>query len=130
MKRKSNALENLEKVFSELHIFSKTAEPSKLERAGIIQAFEFTFELIWKVFKVIAEEEGLSAPSPKSAFKQAYKMGIIQDEAVWIKLLESRNLTTHTYNEELAESIYRDIVNLYVPEFARAIQVIKLRHNS
>jgi nucleotidyltransferase substrate binding protein (TIGR01987 family) len=116
----SRKQENLKRALTQLTEFAATEKPSKVERAGIIQAFEFTFEQFWKVMKERAEQHGFEASSPRSAMKQAYKLGIITDEAAWLQMIKDRNLTTHVYNEGLAQEIYERILSLYVPAFQSA----------
>jgi nucleotidyltransferase substrate binding protein (TIGR01987 family) len=70
------------------------------------QRFEFTFELFWKTIQRLLAREGVEARSPKAALREAYRLGWLDDEARWIKLLEDRNLTSHTYRELLALEIY------------------------
>ncbi len=76
---------------------------------GTIQRFEFTFELAWKTLKAFLEDQGIICRSPKSCFKEAFKMGWIEDEERWISLLQARNMTSHVYNEEMAVEIYETI---------------------
>lgn len=76
---------------------------------GTIQRFESTFELFWKTVQRLLALEGITANTPRSCLREAYRAGWLADEARWLKLLESRNLTTHTYREELARQVYQDI---------------------
>ncbi|MCD5407349.1 MAG: nucleotidyltransferase substrate binding protein [Desulfotomaculum sp.] len=71
-----------------------------------IQRFEFTFELAWKSIKLVAKIIGHQCKSPKGCLQLAYKMGWIKSEEQWLKLLEARNLTTHTYSNETAMEVY------------------------
>ena len=76
---------------------------------GTIQRFEFTFELFWKAVRRLLAEQGVEANSPRAVLQQAYRLGWLDDEGRWLKLLEDRNLTSHTYQEALALEIYRRI---------------------
>lgn len=74
---------------------------------GSIQRFEFCFELGWKLLKkMLMDIEGIEALSPKKALQFAYQLGWIEDEQAWLKMLNDRNLTSHTYREEYAREIY------------------------
>jgi len=73
-------------------------KPSKVERAGIIQFYEMSFELAWKTLKDFLTEQGFEVTSPRPAIKQGFQSNIIEDGHLWIKALEDRNLTVHTYN--------------------------------
>lgn len=115
------SLLNTEKAYKELCDFLTITKPSKVERAGIIQAFEFCFELFWKAFKKRAFSEGLTVGSPKQAIKAAFAMGIINDEPLWLKMIEDRNLTLHTYNESLSIEIYSRIRDIYSDEFGACL---------
>ena len=81
--------------------------PSPLVRDACIQRFEFSFELGWKAIKENLKQQGLECQSPKSCLREAFRQGWIDDENAGIVLLDDRNLTSHTYDEELAEVIYK-----------------------
>jgi nucleotidyltransferase substrate binding protein (TIGR01987 family) len=76
---------------------------------GTIQRFELTFELFWKVVRRLLARQGIEANSPRTVVQQAYRLGWLDDEQRWLKLLEDRNLTSHTYREALAQEIYSRI---------------------
>ncbi|XJZ27813.1 nucleotidyltransferase substrate binding protein [Bacillota bacterium Lsc_1132] len=109
--------ENYEKSFKLLEKFSKQEITTELERAGMIQFFEITFELAWKVLKDYLESQGYLVKSPRETIKQAFQIGLIEDGHSWIDALSKRNLTTHTYDEAFAKKFSNDIVQLYVPLF-------------
>lgn len=90
-----------------------------------IQRFEFTFELFWKWLKLLLENAGVEANFPKQVFKEAYKAKWIDDEALWLKMLNDRNLTSHTYDEELARVIYESI-KTYAPLMRRVFEERKV----
>lgn len=79
---------------------------SALVRHAAIKRFEFTFELAWKSLQRYLKEEGLVAQSPREAFRVAARAGLISDDAPWGVVLEDRNLTVHTYDENLANAVY------------------------
>lgn len=90
-----------------------TEEPySVIVRDAAIQRFEYTSETFWKVVKGYLDvQEGIICNSPKSCFKEAFKVGLLSEEET-VKILEmvdDRNLTSHTYHEEVAEEIYRRV---------------------
>lgn len=89
--------------------------PSEVERAGLIQFFEMAFELSWKLIKDYLSAEGYDVKSPRAAIKQAFQIELIADGMIWLKALEDRNLTVHTYDEETAEKVEKKIRELYLP---------------
>lgn len=95
--------ESLEK-FQEILTFNSDEIPFLKE--ATIQIFEFSFELFWKLLKKIAFEEGLESNSPKTTLQQAFTMKLIDDQKGWLKMLEDRNLTSHTYNQPSANRIF------------------------
>lgn len=107
---------NFEKSYKLLKQYSNQPIETELERAGIIQFFEISFELAWKLMKDYLEAQEMSVKSPREAIKQAYQMGLIDDGHVWIDALSDRNLTVHTYDEERAKKMVNDIINVYFPE--------------
>lgn len=102
--------------------FSEQHPPNELHRAAVIQAFEFTFEVFWKLFQKRAAEQGVVANSPKSAFSAAFQLGWIQNESTWLAILNDRNLTTHAYHEGLAQDIFTRIKNTYLAAFQQAFE--------
>ncbi|MBP2283671.1 nucleotidyltransferase substrate binding protein (TIGR01987 family) [Flavobacterium sp. CG_23.5] len=89
---------------------------SQLEKEGIIQRFEFTFELAWKTLKDYMENDGLllDTISPKGVLKDAYQAKYINNIAVWLKMINDRNLMSHTYNFATFEKIINSIKEEYL----------------
>jgi nucleotidyltransferase substrate binding protein (TIGR01987 family) len=75
---------------------------TEIVRDALIQRFEFTFELAWKSCRHCLRDLGIVANSPKAALAEAHKQGWLADLDGWLDLLEKRNLTSHTYREEIA----------------------------
>ncbi len=87
-----------------------------LVRDAAIKRFEFTFELAWKAAQWCLREQGILCRSPNECLREAFAFGVIQDNPLWIRMIEDRNLTVHTYNERPAQKIYsnlKDYVALY-----------------
>jgi len=90
--------------------------PDIVQKAGIIQFFEMSFELAWNMLKDYLEEQGfLEIKSPRSALKKAFETGIIDNGHDWMDLLLDRNLTAHTYDEEKAADMEQLIQHKYFP---------------
>lgn len=99
-----------------------------LSRDGLIQRFEFTFELAWKTLKVMFEDEGLlGINSPKTALREAFSSGIIKDEELWLEMLNDRNATSHIYSEKLAADICKNIIDKYIIELDKLSEKIATR---
>ena len=107
--------ENFEKAYKLLEKYSTLGVANELERAGIIQFFEMTFELAWKVLKDYLESVGYIVKSPRETIKQAYQIELIEDGHVWLDALSNRNLTAHTYDNALAEKLVKEIIEYYYP---------------
>lgn len=88
---------------------------------GTIQRFEFSFELTWKAIKIVAFYFGSDHRSPRDALKAAYGFGWIDDEAIWLEMLKDRNLCSHTYREDIANSVYRKL-----PTYALAMRKLAM----
>jgi nucleotidyltransferase substrate binding protein (TIGR01987 family) len=81
---------------------------------GTIQRFEFCVELGWKLLKEYLEYEKLGEfNSPRSTIKECFSIGLIENAEQWLDMLDDRNLTSHTYDEEIAKEIYRNIITKY-----------------
>jgi len=91
---------------------------SKLEEQGLIQAFEFTHELAWNTLKDFLEERGVqNLYGSRDTTREAFKTGLIQNGEAWMDMIQSRNLTSHTYDEATATKIVSTIRATYFAEF-------------
>jgi nucleotidyltransferase substrate binding protein (TIGR01987 family) len=91
---------------------------SRLEDQGMIQAFEFTHELAWNTLKDFLENRGVQdLYGSKDATRAAFKAGLIENGEAWMDMIQSRNLTSHTYEEATATQIASAIRNTYFAEF-------------
>lgn len=98
------------------------AQPySDYMRAAAIQAFEICFELSWKYLQARLRETGLEAQSPRSAFREAGKAGLLPEVEPWLRFTEQRNLTTQTYHPQLADEVYSMIKKEFLPSLQRLI---------
>ncbi len=111
--RYKQRFENFEKSFLLLEQALDIKEPSIIEKAGIVQFFEITFELSWKLMKDYLSYIGYEVKSPREAIKTSFSIEIIGDGEIWLNALADRNLTVHTYDETQADEIYRRIKSLY-----------------
>ena len=89
-----------------------------LEKQGVIQGFEFTFELAWNVLKDYLEEQGITGLiGSKNAIRQAFNKELIEDGEIWIKMVHDRNLASHIYDEDTAEDLFAAIKDIYYYQF-------------
>lgn len=109
-----NKLDDFKKALAKLNdSFKKDPKKDDLYLDGTIQRFEFVFELSWKLMKNYLEYIGIEVNSPRMTFREAFKSNIIEDASKWIKMMEDRNRTSHTYNEDTAWEIYINIKEKY-----------------
>ncbi|TCP29721.1 nucleotidyltransferase substrate binding protein (TIGR01987 family) [Scopulibacillus darangshiensis] len=111
--------ENFEKAYLVLEKYEHQSINNELERAGLIQLFEVTFELAWKVLKDYIESEGYIVRSSRETIKTAFQMEIIEDGHIWIDALSNRNLAAHTYNEVMAIKFTKEIKDKYFPQLRK-----------
>jgi len=110
---------NFRKALRKLEAALEVKTPSELERAGIIQMFEFTTELAWNTLKDLLEYQGENGIiGSREAINLAFQKGIIRDGEAWLGTLKSRNLSSHTYQESVAIDIENLIRSVYYQLFA------------
>lgn len=111
-------LANYTKALNQLTRFIEKKELNDLEQQGLIQAFEYTYELAWNVIKDYFENQGdTGIYGSRDAYRLAFKRGLIANGQHWMDMIKNRTLTTHTYNEEVADAIAEKIINCYYSEF-------------
>ena len=98
--------------------FIEKKDLNELEQQGLIQAFEYTYELAWNTLKDYFEAQGEAGiHGSRDALRLAFRRGVIADGQTWMDMLESRTQTSHTYQEDVAQDIAGKIFNRYFPEF-------------
>jgi nucleotidyltransferase substrate binding protein (TIGR01987 family) len=107
---------NYEKALKLLEDATQIKEPDMVQKAGMIQFFEMSFELAWNLLKDYFEEQGFTdIKSPRSALKKAFETGITNQGHSWMELLTDRNLASHTYDEQKATELEMLIKMKYFP---------------
>jgi len=86
----------------------------ELDRDGVIQRFEFTFELFWKTIKILLEYEGFYCAGPRSCIKEAARREFLVEGEIMLDMLEDRNKSSHIYDEQTANEIFERITDCYV----------------
>ena len=117
--------QNFEHAFIFLSKSCKLEVYDELQGAGLVQSFEFTFELAWKTLKDYLQNQGLEVPFPREVIKQAFTAELIKDGTLWIEILDKRNELTHTYNQEQAKKAVQIIRSKYFPPIAQVYEVMK-----
>lgn len=118
-------IEVLKKVDSVLEKFMKN-DKTEQEQAGIIQSFEYCYELSWKIMKKVLNSEGLEVSTPKQVIREAGNAKIIDDVKLWIEFVNKRNLTVHTYNELVLKEIM-EIMPKFKDELSKLIKELENR---
>ena len=91
---------------------------SELEKQGLIQGFEYTHELAWKVMQDFFIYQGnTELRGSRDATRAAFKAELIIDGDNWMEMIKKRNLSSHTYNEEISDAIYKNIIEDFYPLF-------------
>lgn len=96
----------------------------RLNIDATIQRFEFSIELFWKNFKNFVEHEKREVLSPRGAVAQAYQMKWIDDEKLWLNMLDDRNFVSHNYGQKSADEVYARI-KIYYPEMKTSYEKLK-----
>jgi len=121
------ALEKLHQAVEKIKTDFKLDDEGKIDddeflddiiKEGLIQRFEYTHELAWNVMKDFLGEIGeVKMFGSKDATKEAFAAELIKDGEIWMDMVQSRNKTSHTYNEETADEIFLKIMHQYHPAF-------------
>jgi len=106
---------NYLKAFSQLKKFIDKGELNELEEQGLIQAFEYTYELAWNVMKdyYVFEQAVENIQGSRDAIRLAFNRELIKDGKAWMEMIESRIKSSHTFNEKTAEEIVNKILTSY-----------------
>lgn len=127
-------LQNFQAAFTELDeavALANQRDLSKLEEQGLIQAFEYTYELAWNCIKDFYQAQGeADIQGSRDAIRLAFKRGLIEDGEAWLQMVQSRALTSHTYNRETARQIATAIRQLYHPLFQSLITRLEARRQN
>ncbi len=105
---------NLKKAFSKLQEAVNKFTPTQLEKEGLIQRFGYTFALAWNTMKDFYEHQAVTElQGSRDVIRLAFERGLITDGEAWMKMVESRILTSHTYHEEMAIEIEDKVRHSY-----------------
>jgi nucleotidyltransferase substrate binding protein (TIGR01987 family) len=123
-----------EKLVDDLEFLTnneKNALSNEILKEGLIQRFEYTHELAWNVMKDYAEYQGNTAiGGSRDATREAFSIQIIENGRIWMDMINSRNISSHTYHEEVALEIFTKIINEYFAEFKKfSLKMSELKLN-
>jgi nucleotidyltransferase substrate binding protein (TIGR01987 family) len=117
IQRFSNYRQALSKLAEAVHLNNERTL-SELEKQGLIQAFEYTHELAWKVMQDFLVHQGYTEiRGSRDATREAFKTELIIDGENWMEMIKKRNLTSHTYNEQTSEEIRKSVTEVFYPLF-------------
>jgi len=98
---------------------------SDLEKEGLIQRFEYTYELAWKTLQDFIRAQGIQdVAGPKAVIRQAIDLGYIANREVWNDMMEARNLTAHTYNDSTADRVAQMIFVQFCAELEHLLETL------
>lgn len=121
---------NYKKALGQFNKFIAREELNELEEQGLIKAFEYTYELAWKTLQDFLRDKGyVDIAGPKPVIEQAFQDGYI-DGYAWVRMGKSRNLTSHTYNEQTADEIVEAIREEYADLFNALLERLEGEQNS
>ena len=106
MNKLQSLIKNLKKANQRLKEVIKLS-PTRIHKDATIQRFEFTFELAWKTIQEYIRDQGFDCISPKNCIRESARLEIIDNPEDWFEFLKARNFIAHTYNEKLADKVYR-----------------------
>ena len=120
MPRWNQRYQNYQRAYAQLASaveLMRSRELSDLEKQGVIQAFEFTWELAWNLLKDYLNWQGeTEITGARDAIRESFKRGLIEEGQVWMAMLQDRNRTSHTYNESTMREILASIEASYQPQ--------------
>jgi nucleotidyltransferase substrate binding protein (TIGR01987 family) len=119
-------LANYEKALSQLTEFIEKGNLNKFEQQGLIQCFEYNYELSWNLMKDYLEYQGEEAiRGSRDAIRLSFRRGLIKDGKHWMDMIDSRIKSSHTYNEPTADEIVSKILNVYYDLFLEFRETMK-----
>jgi nucleotidyltransferase substrate binding protein (TIGR01987 family) len=113
-------LQNWNRALAQLSRFMEREELNELEEQGLIQSFEYNHELAWNTLKDFLTDQGFADLfGSKNVSRKAFEVELVDDGQVWLDMIKSRNLSSHTYNEEITRKIVTAIIDNYYNSFCR-----------
>jgi nucleotidyltransferase substrate binding protein (TIGR01987 family) len=120
----NRAIERLRDAYEKALVNTKEHE---FYRDSVIKRFEFTYELFWKTLKKFLLHEGIEANIPREVLSKSYMAGLIDQDKIWLEMIDDRNLTSHTYKEAFAREIFVRI-SIYLQLFEKTYMNLEKRY--
>lgn len=118
-------LRNFEKALNALEKSLATPVKEPRDLSGIVKDFEIVYELGWKALKTFLEKQGHQTQSARDTFSEAYRLNYLSEQNVWLEIIEDRNLTVHTYDEQFAQELCERIKKRYVLAFQALLALLR-----
>jgi len=116
---------NFTRALKALHRSATTPITEPRDMSGIVKDYEIVYELSWKTLKAQLEAEGHLTSTAKDVFAQAYQLGRLGNQDIWMEMITDRNLTVHTYDETLAKELCERIRTQYLPVFEALLKTFQ-----
>lgn len=111
------------RAYLKLKEFIELDDKTEVSKAAIIHAFEYTFELWWKAVQRYVEYIGtVDQYGPSATIKNAFQYNLLEDGQIWMDMLRDRNLTAHTYKEDIANDIYERIISIHIKALEKFVE--------
>lgn len=118
------------KAYQKLSEFVETDNGTEKDRAAIIHAFEYTFELWWKFLQRYFEDcETVSEHGPGATIRNAFQFGILEEGQPYMDMLRDRNLIAHTYKEDISKEIHQRIISEHIETLEDFIEIFNKKIN-
>lgn len=124
MTKLQSQIDDLIKALNRLKEAVMLPSSNIINQDATIQRFEFTFELSWKIMQTIVNENIKDIYGPKNVIREAAKLGIIDNPEKWFEFLDNRNLTVHTYKEDIAQKVYKSAKE-FIPYIEKLLTAVK-----
>lgn len=116
---------NLKRAFTLLWEAAEKQQKNRLEQEGMVQRFEYTFELCWKTLKDYLESQGVLCSFPRDVIKEAVQTNMLDHGELWLEMLDGRNFLSHTYDESHFNMVIEKIQEAYVPEIKKLVAILQ-----
>jgi nucleotidyltransferase substrate binding protein (TIGR01987 family) len=119
-------LQNFKMASEQLSLFLVREQLNPLEEQGLIQCFEYNYELAWNTIKDFYEAQGeFGLQGSRDAFRLGIKRGLLEDAQLWMDMIGARARTSHTYDLKMASAVVKEIQTAYAPAFQKLIQSLE-----